>query len=203
VADGESSGLQILDISDPSNPVFVGNFATSDKVKDVYISGIYAIVTCEHAIYPATSGIQIIDISDRSNPIFIESYDTPGSAEGIFVNGDLIYVADGSSLQILRFDFQTGHIENALLPSELALGQNYPNPFNAACVISYNLPVRMHVRLDVFNVLGRLVATLVDEEKEAGMYHVTLDGRGLASGIYLYRLSSDKFAKMNKAVCLK
>ena len=81
------------------------------------------------------------------------------------------------------------------LPDGFALGQNYPNPFNPSTVIPYQLPTVARVRLDVFNVLGQRVATLVDGERSAGFHTVVWDamdgaGRAMAAGVYLYRLTT-------------
>ena len=65
-----------------------------------------------------------------------------------------------------------------------ALLPNYPNPFNPSTTIRYTVPGPGHVRVRVFNVLGQLVSTLVDEVQTAGSRRVTFDGRGLASGVY-------------------
>ena len=76
------------------------------------------------------------------------------------------------------------------LPKEFALHQNYPNPFNPVTVISYQLPVHGYVSLKVFDVLGREVATLVNEVKEAGEYSVQWDASDTPSGLYFYRISA-------------
>ena len=81
----------------------------------------------------------------------------------------------------------------APLPARLQLGQNYPNPFNPSTIIPYQLPAPVRVRLEVFNILGQRVATLVDGERPAGFHTATWNatdasGRGVASGVYLYRL---------------
>jgi len=83
-----------------------------------------------------------------------------------------------------------GEPEPPLLPAAYRLDQNFPNPFNPSTVIQYQLPRDAHVSLKVYDVVGRLVATLADGVQEAGFKSVTLDGRNLASGVYFYRLQS-------------
>ena len=79
------------------------------------------------------------------------------------------------------------------LPTEVTLNQNYPNPFNPATSIEFALPVEDRVRVDVFDVLGRKVQTLVDQRYQAGYHEIDFDGNSLASGVYFYRLiTSDK-----------
>ena len=80
--------------------------------------------------------------------------------------------------------------------------QNYPNPFNPNTVISREQPFGGHVSLKVYDILGREVATLVNEEKAAGNYKVTFDSKDLASGIYFYRLKADNFVQIRKMVLL-
>lgn len=74
--------------------------------------------------------------------------------------------------------------------AEFALEQNYPNPFNPTTIIQYSLSDMQFVSLKVYDILGREVATLVNEEKPAGRYEVEFDGSGLTSGVYFYRLSA-------------
>ena len=76
------------------------------------------------------------------------------------------------------------------VPEAYRLSQNYPNPFNPATTIAFELPQTERVRLDVFNVLGERVATLVDGPLATGSYEVTFDASGLPSGAYLYRLDA-------------
>jgi predicted esterase len=88
----------------------------------------------------------------------------------------------------------------AELPKYFALAQNYPNPFNPSTVIEYDLPKNTHIRLLLFDVLGRQVRTLVDEEKPAGIYRVKFDATDLPSGVYLYRLQADGFTQTKKLI---
>jgi len=85
-------------------------------------------------------------------------------------------------------------------PQQFALWQNYPNPFNPGTSIGFSLPERAHVVLDVYDVLGRNVRTLVDETLEAGEHNVAFDAGNLASGVYLYRLHTDNFVSVRKMV---
>jgi hypothetical protein len=88
-------------------------------------------------------------------------------------------------------------------PEHYVLLQNYPNPFNPATVIPYEVPERSHVTLTVYDILGRTVASLVNEFKEAGRHHVVFDGKGLATGMYLYRLQAGPFSITKKMMAIK
>jgi hypothetical protein len=74
------------------------------------------------------------------------------------------------------------------LPGQYSLQQNYPNPFNPTTVILYEVPERSHVTLTVYDILGREVAKLVDEMQSAGRHNVVFNAKGLATGVYFYRL---------------
>lgn len=95
-------------------------------------------------------------------------------------------------------------IENGnKIPSEFCLSQNYPNPFNPTTAISFQLPAYSHVSLKVFDVLGREVATLVNEYKPAGNYRIQFNASKLVSGVYFYRMESGTFSQTKKLVVLK
>ena len=83
--------------------------------------------------------------------------------------------------------------EHPGLPGAFSLGQNYPNPFNPATIIPYNLPERSNVRLVVYDILGREVATLVNGMEEPGAKTAVLDASRLPSGVYSYRLTANGF----------
>ena len=76
------------------------------------------------------------------------------------------------------------------IPAKFGLAQNYPNPFNPTTVVSYQLSAASSVKLAVYDMLGREIALLVDEQKPAGEYRVLFDATGLSSGTYHYRLTA-------------
>ncbi|MFA5832210.1 MAG: T9SS type A sorting domain-containing protein [Bacteroidota bacterium] len=90
-----------------------------------------------------------------------------------------------------------------ILPAELSLSQNYPNPFNPSTVISYQLPMSGQVSLIVYDAIGREVAALANEVKEAGTYSVRFDGTTLSSGIYFAKLTSSGKTQMIKLLLMK
>jgi flagellar hook assembly protein FlgD len=94
------------------------------------------------------------------------------------------------------------------LPIEFALGQNYPNPFNPTTEIEFDLPVRSVVNLQIFNVLGQKVRTLVDSEMDAGYQSVMWDGSDdsgleVSSGTYFYILNAGNKTFTRKMTMLK
>lgn len=91
-----------------------------------------------------------------------------------------------------------------LIPNDFVLYQNYPNPFNLVTVISYQLPVSSNVTLKVYDILGKEVATLVDEYKAAGRYEAEFSTTGeSASAVYFYQLKAEDFIQTKKMILLK
>ena len=87
---------------------------------------------------------------------------------------------------------------------EFTLQQNYPNPFNPKTVINYSLPVTCHIELSIYNILGQKVSTLVSKKQTPGQYTVQWDASNLSSGVYYYRMTTDKgFSNIRKMMVLK
>ncbi len=112
------------------------------------------------------------------------------------------------------FDTPTGIEDNKLnnsIPEKYSLNQNYPNPFNPNTIIKYTIPTVVDanfasttsVELKVYDVLGKEVATLVNENKKPGFYEVTFNAPNLNSGVYYYRLTAGEFSSTKKMVLLK
>jgi len=101
--------------------------------------------------------------------------------------------------------------ENTNRPESFSLFQNHPNPFNPGTIIKYSIPAvtlrqaqsDIIISIKVYDVLGKEIATLVNEEKTAGEYEVEFDGTGLPSGIYFYRIKAGSYINTKKMVLLK
>jgi len=89
------------------------------------------------------------------------------------------------------------------LPTEYALHGNCPNPFNAQTVISYGLPRAAHVKLEVYNLFGQKVATLVDGQQKAGYMSVTWEASEVSSGVYFYKLTAEDFTEVKRMTLLR
>jgi hypothetical protein len=87
--------------------------------------------------------------------------------------------------------------------AQFQLDQNYPNPFNPSTKIKYSIPQQSYVQLKVFDILGRQVKLLVNEQKVAGTYDVIFDASSLPSGIYFYTLTADDLSMTNKMILSK
>lgn len=89
------------------------------------------------------------------------------------------------------------------IPKEFGIDQNFPNPFNPSTNIRYAVPQTAHVTINVYSITGQLVATLVDETRDAGYHNVAFDATRLASGMYIYRMQAGDFAKTRKLMLIK
>ncbi|MCB2229824.1 right-handed parallel beta-helix repeat-containing protein [bacterium] len=151
----------------------------------------------ENLVLAANSSYQLepdwLNLND-SLTIFVDSGNT-----GVFY--DTIVVSNDSPTDI-------GDESDLDLPYRFELSQNYPNPFNPVTTIEYSLPERSHVTIEVYNILGQTVRTLVDREISAGTYRTVWDGttgsgRRVASGVYLYRFKAGDHIETKKMLLLK
>lgn len=106
---------------------------------------------------------------------------------------------------VAEFDFGvvSGIEDEFVQPDDFILFQNYPNPFNPTTKIQYAISNRQFISLNVYDVLGNLIVTLVNEEKPSGTYEVEFDASNLPSGVYMYRLTAGKFSSSKKLILLK
>jgi len=123
----------------------------------------------------------------------------------IAVNDKYLFFATKDELWKAPLENLLTDVEEQNIPIQFSLSQNYPNPFNPETTINYQLPTSGFVALKVYDLLGREVATLVNEYKNAGSYNSQFSIRNyqLASGVYFYRLQSGNFSQTKKFVLLK
>lgn len=118
------------------------------------------------------------------------------------VIGTFIWTAEGDVVDLSGLLVSTGDGRSEL-PTEFDLAANHPNPFHEATTIRYALPEATHVRLSIYDALGRLVATLVDEERPAGRHEATWSARALASGVYVYRIEAGPFQQSRRMLVVR
>lgn len=209
IADGYG-GVEVVDVSDPLNPSVIGYVDLIDGSTGITLEGNYAYVS-EYIL----GGLQVVDISDPSSPTLAGWYEPSGCfALGVDENNGFVYVADGiAGFQIYRNLLVTPvsvAIEKTMAENFI-LYQNYPNPFNPSTKIKFTVPSVIasgakqseFVTLKVFDILGREIATLVNEEKPTGESELEFDGTGLPSGVYFYQLKAGSFIETKKMILLK
>ena len=181
----------------------------ASPVHNVFVLGDYA-----HISY-YKDGYVVLDISNPENPLFAGQYDTYPSPGGGTYNGAWGVYPYLPSGNILVSDMVTGLyickftppvtsiIGRNEIPDNLILEQNYPNPFNPDTKIKFQINESSFITLIIYDVLGKEVALLVNEEKPAGNYEVTFRADNLPSGIYLARLTGSNSTSIIKMNLLK
>jgi hypothetical protein len=152
---GWAQGFTVFDISSPDTLVPQGNYWGAPGSQGLCVYGNHVLITDGY------EGVEIIDVSDMMAPTYVGKYDTPGYPIAITTQDKHIYVADKYGLIVLEDKTPTDVEEpkDPGIPFTFTLSQNYPNPFNAGTIIQYELQHRSRVRLQIFDVLGRLVGT--------------------------------------------
>ncbi len=148
-----------------------------------------------YKFYSGSDGSLAAVLSDFNYLISqITDIDADGNDEILSVDENILFIY---GLQ------RTGIEDESVLPDEPFLLSNYPNPFNSSTTIEYGLPQAGHVTIEIYDLLGRKVEMLVDEEEEAGTYQVIWDAGNRSSGVYFYRITAGEFAETRRMVLLK
>jgi photosystem II stability/assembly factor-like uncharacterized protein len=227
----EYAGLQAgitcaIEVSDKTSNIYFGTSSTSQYPICFFMSTDKG-TTWSNDIIDFTDSLYVdkIQICNDSNgeSIFLAGYfkDKDGSwKKGILkYDGNWKFIWENSRISAITVsgkklyagaagvfvtDIATSVQEDKMQkPGNFYLYENYPNPFNPTTVIRYQVPEDGLVSLRIYDVLGREIKELVNEFKAAGRYEVTFDASGLASGMYLYRLTADKYTSVKKMVLLR
>ena len=123
----------------------------------------------------------------------------------VFVGGEFTLAGGIASTFIARWIGGATNVEpiSIDMPSTYLLQQNYPNPFNPSTTILFSIPTSEFVTLKVYDVLGREIATLVNENLSAGSYSYNFDAKNLTSGVYLYKLQAGKYSEIKKMMLIR
>ncbi len=164
---------------------------------------IYFIIIATIVIVPLTSSLA------QTSTLLITNGTSVFVPNGAEICANFITVEFGGSLVadpsgICAGGTVTGDIEEEeTIPTEFALYQNYPNPFNPSTLIKYQVPEKSFVLIRVYDLLGKELATLVNEEKSAGSYDVNFDAGQLSSGFYIYTIKAGDFTSTKKMILMK
>lgn len=127
-----------------------------------------------------------------------------GELRNIFIDTLTNEISIGTAKGIYKKNLVTEVTENNNnLPSIFILNQNYPNPFNPTTTITFQIPEKNFITLNIYDVLGKKIVTLINEEKSVGSYKVSFNASELTSGIYFYRLQAGEFIETRKMVLIK
>ncbi|TLY31712.1 MAG: T9SS type A sorting domain-containing protein [Ignavibacteria bacterium] len=176
--------------------------------------GISGTVVC--ALSPGTNQVLGFDVTDIDGSYSIQNlpagvFDIAADKEGYLPAAPLQYTLDAANnYAVARASIGLSPLitlgvgpGKGGIPREFALGQNYPNPFNPTTTISYVIGQPSLTTLKVYDILGRVVATLVNEVKAPGSYRVSWDAADYPSGVYTYRVQAGKFADVKKMILMR
>jgi len=211
-----SEGLvHFLSLTNPADPLIQFTMTVASEFRD---AGPRDILAENGRLYVADSrvGLWIFGVEQEGIPVLKDQPLGGGYAMGMAIaksnaGQDIIAVADRWGFVLLRQDIITDVVaddEPSLKPDAFLLQQNYPNPFNPSTTISYSLPRKTHVRLEIYNILGRRIKTLVDGLESPSEHSVVWDGSGpdgnpVASGVYFYRLTAGEVSESKTMILLK
>jgi hypothetical protein len=183
----ERSGITVMNITRADSPVYLGSCAQS-----LLAIASPKLAISDNFLYLVEGEGRGFDVSDPRRPQerFGFSANAYDGGTGIAAQGGLVYFTGWlSGLYIWRNQLVTSVAgRHASRPTTLKLLQNYPNPFNSQTTIEFIVPERAYVKLDVFDLLGRRVRSLLDGTSEAGTRVVRFDASSLSSGVYVVRL---------------
>jgi hypothetical protein len=197
---GISNSTPVLHSAIPSQTAFMGRMFTFHIPDSTFVDGDAGdTLTYQAAGMPSWLSFNPLTLTFQGMP----ASNTVGIPLPIgIVVRDMLQASTSTSF-VLMTQEATGVDEDQLLPEKVELFQNYPNPFNPTTIIRYQVPVTGDVQLVVYDILGRAVADLLNERKSAGSYAVTFDGRGLASGVYIYRLRAGDVVRTRTLLLLR
>ena len=173
------------------------------QYQDLLATAQAKVAFADSVLAGSSDSTRLAHLHEADQNLALASSDESGGAH----NSDYLQVLLRDA--IAKSDIATGVKEQqGQKPLTFALSQNYPNPFNPTTTIEYSVPRETHITIDVYNVLGQKVVTLVDMSRPAGSYRVDWSGvddggRQVSSGIYLYRIQAGTFLKTKKMVLLK
>ena len=151
----------------------------------------------------------VLNLSDDQQTFTLSGTELEGSYRNVFTDDNITF-GDEEEFTLSAWEYEvyeTGdtdtHAAGEDTPNRFELKQNYPNPFNASTEIAFVLPETENITLEVYDMQGRIIETLVDETRSAGTHHVTFNASDYTSGVYIYRLSAGEEEMTQKMILLK
>ena len=153
---------------------------------------------------------EILNLTDQEKTVTLQGALYPGNYRNAFTN-DSIWFNENAEITLPAWGYKvyeigsgiTGVENDKKLLEEFTLLQNYPNPFNPSTNIRFSIPQAQFVTLNVYNILGEKVATLVNREMTTGVHHINFNAKGLSSGVYIYSIRAGEFISTKKMILLK
>jgi hypothetical protein len=184
-----------------------GLFATANQLKDseegeIYRFNIPWIYQSEQVIDSEVfTGAEATTAADRYNARIVMGDELPVIMIGYPYYSDEEFTHSGKVEFYITM--LSSNEEEQARPEQFSMEQNYPNPFNPTTVIRYQLPEPASVKLEIFDLMGRKISTLLDRRQSAGAHSIEFDASDLSSGVYIYRLQTGGFVSTKKMMLIK
>ena len=197
--------LSVVDVQNPLQPVMIGRVNTPGTWSA------YALrLNGNHAVVVGRNGLRVVSIDNPALPVttgyFSYDYGSGHEFSDVALSEDGRYAYVPEYVHLTVFDCVNAYLdapEPTALVIEFALHSAYPNPFNATTTMAFSLPEETVVKLAVFDLLGRLVATPVNGKMPAGHHSITFDAASLPSGVYIYSIEAGMHHDARKLVVLR
>lgn len=186
-----------------------------NSVQQTFDEG-YIIAGTSERFGPGNPGVLLIKTNSEGDTLWTSTYGGIDPAEGYSVRQTIDHgyivsghifsnVSPGKNVWLLKISSDPADVNDNgnLSLQDFSLYQNYPNPFNPSTTIKFALPVAGNVKINVYNLLGQLVETLVDREMQSGYHEINFDGSELASGVYIYQLQAGEYTLAKKMLLMK
>lgn len=155
-----------------------------------------------YSVFRSTDGINFVSIYDLTDTTHIDTFNI--TVDSVFYGIKAVDYSGNHSTYSNFINFIVNNIPNDNdYTLDFRLHQNYPNPFNPETKIIFDLPESKKVKIEVFNVLGQKIKTILNKQISAGTHQVGFDARGLPSGVYLYRINAGEYQQVKKMVLLR
>ena len=202
--------LKVYHVNTEDNCASMFDFAINQSNDTLYLTEINTAIDLTTCSCPFNLYINIVGLQSGHYTLCVnrimEYYDYSSTFGCLSVDIPLSHITSNIAVSGVKGPcYQIEDVEGngSSIPLSYALFNNYPNPFNPISTIKYDLPEGARVQIKVYNVLGKEVAKLVNEEKPAGRYEVEFNASSLASGIYFYRIQAGSFVDTKKMILLK
>lgn len=165
-----------------------------------------SVVVINISLQPSTKSFDLQGFTADSGKVIRTSNTESGIVVNANYNGTTPLEFPARSITTIQFfgDVVTSVNEKLTAPSQFSLTQNYPNPFNPSTTIQFSVPVKSNIRLLLVNMLGQVVTTIVEGEYQAGNHQIIFTGKNIPSGVYFYRLETDRgYTQTKKLLLLK
>jgi hypothetical protein len=191
-----------------SSSNLVAHFIAVETVNYAGRNGITIHKNVMRKMFPSSSG-KSFSIS-LNQTVQLDELTTLNTLWDLNNLGYLVFIQDSQTKTVYQSEFITYNNlittdveDEVVMPSNYFFSQNYPNPFNPTTTINYELPEANYVQIKVYNLIGKEVAILADEQKQAGRYKLTFDASGLPSGVYFYRIEAGTHSETKRMILLK